>query len=435
MSAAIRTRRSRLPGRPDRGAGVANLAAIGRVLGRRNTAIFYGASLTCWTGLWIQQIAVDWLAWELTHSPLWVGILAFCNLAPSVIVSPFAGAIADRVDRVRLTQITQLIVAAHSATLILLVATDTIRIEILAFLAVLTGISGSFAQPARQSLVPGMVSRADLPAAVAINSLTWNLGRSVGPGIGGVIVAFGGVVPAMAVNCAAYLIACVSMFGLKLSAESRRGHAPTGSMLRETIDGITYVTRHPGMGPLFLFAAVVAVLARPIQEMLPPYVDQLFGRGAEGLATLSSIMGLAAFAGGMAVGLRGRLGGLSLLTVAAGFVLVVGTAAFVATPSFALACAIAAVVSAATTMHGISAQTLIQTGTSGPMLGRTLSLWGMIGRAGPALGALIYGVAAEFAGLQVPVVIGCAVALLACLYAVRRLPAMVRAMERPDGPT
>ncbi len=412
---------------------MASLSAIGRVLARRNTAVFYGASMTCWTGIWIQQIAVDWLAWELTHSPMWVGILAFCNLAPSVIVSPFAGAIADRMDRVRLTQITQIVVAAHSAVLILLVATGWIRIEILAFLAVLTGISGSFAQPARQSLVPGMVPREDLPAAVAINSLTWNLGRSIGPGIGGVIVAFWGVVPAMAVNCAAYLIACLSMFALRLDPATRRGHAPTGSMLRETLDGLLYVARHPGMRPLFIFAAVLAVLARPIQEMLPPYVDRLFGQGPGGLAMLSSVMGLAAFAGGMAIGLRGKLSGLSRLTVVAGFVLVVCTALFVATRHFGFALAAAAVLSAATTMHGISAQTLIQSGTSGQMLGRALSLWGMVGRAGPALGALIYGTMAEVGGLQWPVVAGSVIALGACFYAWRRVGAMSRALERSDG--
>jgi len=412
---------------------VANVASIRRVLSRRNTAVFYGASLTCWTGIWIQQIAVDWLAWQLTHSPMWVGILAFCNLAPSVIVSPFAGAIADRMDRVRLTQITQIVVAVHSAILILLVVTGWIRIELLAVLAVITGISGSFAQPARQSLVPGMVTREDLPAAVAINSLTWNLGRTVGPGIGGVIVAFWGVVPAMAVNCVAYIIACLSMFALRLDPATRRGHAPTGSMMRETLDGVLYIARHPGMRPLFIFAAVLAVLTRPIQEMLPPYVDRVFGQGAGGLALLSSIMGISAFAGGMAIGLRGKLAGLSKMTVVAGIVLTVCTAGFVATGHFAFACAIGGVVSAATTMHGISAQTLIQSGTSGPMLGRALSLWGMVGRAGPALGALIYGTLAELAGLQWPVIIGCAVALLACAYAWRRQPQMARALERTDG--
>jgi predicted MFS family arabinose efflux permease len=187
------------------------------------------------------------------------------------------------------------------------------------------------------------------------------------------------------------------------------------------------------MRPLFIFAAALAILARPVQEMLPPYVDQVFSQGAAGLAILSSVMGISAFIGGMAIGLRGRLAGLSQLTVVAGFVLTVCTAGFVATGHFGFACAIAGVLSAATTMHGISAQTLIQSGTSGPMLGRALSLWGMIGRAGPALGALIYGVAAEFAGLRWPVMLGCAVALLACAYAWRRQPQMARALERSDG--
>lgn len=246
-------------------------------------------------------------------------------------------------------------------------------------------------------------------------------------------MAFWGVVPAMAVNCAAYLIACLSMFALRLNPETRRGHAPTGSVLRETIDGVLYIARHPGMRPLFIFAAALAILARPVQEMLPPYVDRVFGQGPAGLAMLSSIMGISAFIGGMAIGLRGRLAGLSRLTVVAGFVLTVCTAGFVATGHFAFACAVAGVLSAATTMHGISAQTLIQSGTSGPMLGRALSLWGMIGRAGPALGALVYGIAAEIGGLRWPVVLGCTLALLACAYAWRRQPQMARALERGDA--
>ena len=128
--------------------------------------------------------------------------------------------------------------------------------------------------------------------------------------------------------------------------------------------------------------------------------------------------------------LRGKLAGLSRLTVVAGVVLTICTALFVSTGHFAFACAIGAVLSAATTMHGISAQTLIQSGTSGPMLGRALSLWGMVGRAGPALGALIYGTVAELGGLRWPVVAGCVVALGACFYAWTRRGQMARALER-----
>ncbi len=205
---------------------MASLSAIKSVLSQRNTRIFYGCSAFSWTGLWVQQIATDWLAWELTHSPLWVGILAFCNLGPSVIVSPFAGAFSDRLDRLRLTVATQLVTAAHSATLVVLTATGVIRIEHMVVLQIILGISQSFAQPARQSLVPGMVSRADLPGAVALNSLTYNIARSVGPGIGGVLVAAWGVIPGMVVNCVAYLIASVTMPMLRLSPETRRGHPP-----------------------------------------------------------------------------------------------------------------------------------------------------------------------------------------------------------------
>ena len=86
---------------------MASLSAIGGVLAQRNARIFYSGSIVCWTGSWIQRIATDWLAWELTHSALWVSVIAFCNLVPSVVVSPIAGAVADRMDRVKLTRASQ----------------------------------------------------------------------------------------------------------------------------------------------------------------------------------------------------------------------------------------------------------------------------------------------------------------------------------------
>jgi len=414
---------------------VASLGAIKSVLSSRNTRIFYGCSAFSWTGLWVQQIATDWLAWTLTHSPLWVGILAFCNLGPSVIVSPFAGAFSDRMDRLRLTVATQLVTAAHSATLIVLTLTGTIRVEYMAVLQVLLGVSQSFAQPARQSLVPGMVSRADLPGAVALNSLTYNIARSVGPGIGGVLVATWGVVPGMVVNCIAYLIASATMPMLRLSPEARRGHPPTGrSVLREAMDGIAYVARHSGMAPLFIYAWIIGIFARSVPEMLSPFVAGLWNRGPEGLATLATTMGIAALVGGLAIAVRGRLRGLSKLAIGAGMLMSAGTFLFVATHSFPFAVICAVSLGASGTVHGISAQTLLQSGTSGHMLGRVLSLWGMITRAAPAIGALLYGAAAEYAGLQVPVLIGTTIAMGASLWAGRQLPRMVRALERPRPP-
>jgi MFS family permease len=412
---------------------VASFAAIGRVLSRRNTQIYYGCSLGSWTGLWVQKVSTDWLAWELTHSALWVGILAFCNLAPSVLISPFAGAVSDRVDRVRLTMVTQLITVAHSLTLATLTLTGIIRIEHMAILEVLNGSSQAFAQPARQSLVPGMVPRSDLPGAVALNSLTYNLARSVGPMIGGLILVVGGVVPCMFVNAAAYAIASASMPLLRLDPAVRRGHAPTASVSREALDGILYVVRHPGMGPLFLFAAIMGVLVRAIPEMFAPFVAGLFGRDAGGLATLATTMGMAALIGGILVAMHGKLKGLCRVALASGALLAVSTAGFVATGSFPFAVVCVAGIGAAMTIHGISVQTLLQTATSGHMIGRVLSFWGMITRAAPAMGALLYGAASEVAGLRIPVLIGSALALVVCAVAFTRVRFWAGSLERAEA--
>jgi MFS family permease len=408
---------------------MASLSAVGGVLAQRNARIFYAGSVTCWTGSWMQRVATDWLAWELTHSALWVSVIAFCNLAPSVIISPLAGAVADRVDRVRLTVASQFIAAAQAAILVILILTGSIRVEFIAALAACNGMAETFAQPARQCLLPGLVPRAYLPGAVALNSLTYNVARFIGPALSGPMIAAWGVVPPIACNCVAFLFASLTMYLLKLDPAIRLGHRSTHSVFHDALEGIRYVTRHRGIGPLMLFAAAVGIMLRSVPEMLPPYVADLFGRDARGLATLASTMGLSALVGGTLVAIRGRLGGLTRIAVYAGLVLALATACFVATHHFAFGVVCIGVMGAATTMHGISIQTLLQNSASSAMVGRVLSLWGMITRAAPAMGALAYGASSEFAGLQWPVLCGCLLCGAAWLRARARLPRMAPVLE------
>lgn len=385
---------------------MASLSAVGGVLAQRNARIFYSGSVVCWTGSWVQRIATDWLAWELTHSALWVGVIAFCTLVPSVIVSPIAGAVADRMDRVKLTVASQYVAASQAAILVVLVLTGTIRIEYMAALAFCNGAAETFAQPARQCLIPGLVPRKYLPGAVALNSLTYNTARFIGPAISGPMIAAWGVVPSIAVNCLAFLYASVTMHLLDLDPAVRMGQRRGTSVLQDAIEGVRYVTRHRGIGPVMLFAATVGMALRSVPEMLPPYVAELFGRGAEGLATLASAMGCAALVGGFTIAIRGRLDGLTKVAIGAGGMLVIATCLFVATHQFSVGIVCIALMGAATTMHGISVQTLLQNSSSPAMVGRVLSLWGMITRAAPAMGALVYGAASEVLGLQIPVLIG-----------------------------
>lgn len=408
---------------------MASLSAVAGVFAQRNARIFYAGSVTCWTGSWMQRVATDWLAWELTHSALWVSIIAFCNLAPSVVISPLAGAVADRIDRVRLTMASQFVAAGQAAILVVLILGGLIRVEFIAALSACNGMAETFAQPARQCLIPGLVPRAFLPGAVALNSLTYNIARFIGPALSGPMIAAWGVVPPIACNGFAFLFASLTMHLLRLDPAIRLGHRSAHSVLHDAVEGVRYVVRHRGIGPLLLFAAAVGMMLRAVPEMLPPYVADLFGRDARGLATLASTMGLAALIGGTLVAIRGRLGGLTRVAVFAGLVLAMATACFVATHQFAVGVVCIAVMGAATTMHGISIQTLLQNSASAVMVGRVLSLWGMITRAAPAMGALAYGAASEFLGLQLPVLLGCLLCGLAWLRAKSRLPRMASALE------
>jgi MFS family permease len=410
---------------------MASFGTLGRALSHRNARIFFGASLTAWTGLWMHRIAVSWLAWELTGSAFWVGMVAFCDLAPAVVVSPIAGAIADRADRLRLTMLSQAAIGLNAALIAALVALGAMNIGVLLVLEVVGGVAASFAQPARQSLMPGLVPRADLPAAVALNSLTFNVARFIGPALAGPIIAVAGVWPAIAANAVAYLLATLTTPLLRVAAEARRGHAATASLLGETADGIRYAARHPGLGPILAFAAVAALLLRGVQEILPPFVERAFGRGAESLAVLTAAFGVGALVAGLAVAARGRMEGTTRLAILGVLGLAAATAGFAATGWFAFGVLCAALMGAAGSVHGISVQTLAQNASDPAMRGRVLSLWGLITRAFPALGALALGAAGEVWGLALPTLAAVLLSLLVVAWGLWRLPRMRDALEGP----
>lgn len=403
--------------------------ALARALSHRNARLFFGASAIAWTGLWVHRIAVAWLAWEMTRSAFWVGMVAFCDLAPAVLFSPIAGAVADRVDRVKLTMVAQASTAAQAGTVALLLATGQMTIGLLLLLETLGGTAASFSQPARQSLMPGLVPRADLPAAVACNSLCFNVARFVGPAIAGPLIATAGVVPAVAFNCCAYLIATATMPLLRVDAAQRRGQASSKSLFADAVAGLRYAARHPGLGPILAFAAVASVLLRGVQEILPPFVERLFARGPDGLALLTGSIGVGALASGLWVANRGRIAGSTALAVGAVGAQALATVVLVATEIFPVAMACGALMGASGSVHGISVQTLAQTASDPSMRGRVLSLWGMITRACPACGALALGTAGDLFGLRAPTLLAMVLALAVAAWGVRQLPRMAPNLE------
>ncbi|WP_278247600.1 MFS transporter [Teichococcus deserti] len=409
--------------------------ALSRALATRNARIFFGASLTSWTGLWMHRIAVAWLAWEMTRSALWVGLVAFSDLAPAAVISPIAGAVADRLDRLKLATISQAVIGIEAAAVATLVATDNISIGLLVALELCSGTAASFAQPARQTLMSGIVPRADLPAAVACNSLVFNVARFIGPALAGPVIAVFGVAPAIACNALAYGSAVLTMPMLRVDPAHRRGHPATASFIGEVREGFLYVARHPGLGPLLAYAASIGVMLRCVQELLPPFVERNFGRGAESLALLTACFGIGALVAGFWLAARGRTAGATRIAIRAGMLQAVATIGFVATGWFPVGLVCAALIGASASLHGISVQQLAQTAADPAMRGRVLALWGMITRACPALGALLLGASGEVFGLRWPTLAFCALALAIYAWGYARQHRIEAVLEGPpdDG--
>ncbi len=405
----------------------ADFSAIRSAFANRNFAIYAAGNSVSLVGLWVQRLAVGWLTWQLTESGLWLGAMAFADLFPVVLLGPFAGVVADRVDRRRIALVCQSLALAEASALCLLTAIGWITVEVLLGLTLFLGIVVAFHQPARLSLVPSLVRPRDLAAAVAISSVMFNMARFVGPAVAGVLITTLGIAPAFGVNAASYIAMIVALLALRMGPQERP--ARQVGMIADMRAGIRYAVGHPAIAPLLLLAAATSMLARPVFELLPGFADAVFARGAGGLAILTSAVGLGAIAGGLWLAQRGTVRGLTGIALMSPLGAGLAIAAFAAAGDFRIAAAAMALAGFAIVCAGIGTQTLIQTVVDDGMRGRVLGLWGIIFRGAPAVGALAMGWMSSFFGLGWPVAAGGALCVVAALLMLRRRGALAAQLE------
>ena len=385
------------------------LASVFRAFAHRNYRIYAGGNAVSLNGIWMQRVAVGWLAWTLTHSGTWLGIVSMAEFFPVVLLSPLAGALADRRDRVGIIRITQIAGSIQASLLVVLVYTDAITIELLFALTLLLGVFNAVAQPSRLALIPTLVDRASLPSALAIYAIIFNAARFFGPAAAGIVIAKVSVGAAFAVNAATYVVFLVAMTNLR--GIPALPVAATQSVLKASAEAYGYASRHPGIAPMLLLFTVTTIGTRGFVELFPGFADRVFGRGPEGLATLTSTVGLGAIFGAGWMLLRPAIAGLTGLVLANTLMISLAILAFTASNQFYLALPCVFLAGAAMTITGVGAQTLIQAAVDIRMRGRIMALYGMIFRAGPAVGAVLMGSLSERFGLRLPLAVG---ALVSC---------------------
>ena len=386
---------------------LAGLRLIPKTLGQPNYGVYVAGNSLSLIGSWMQRTAVGWLAWELSHSGAVLGLVAFADLAPTLMVGPFGGALADRFDRRRLLMIGQSISMVLSFVLAALTAGGLMTVPLLILIIGIHGAVIGINQPARLALISGLVSREHLPTAVAINSLVFNLARFIGPAIAGLVILRFDTAWVFFLNALSFTSFLIALKRLDLP-HIDRGSAGGGSpsMLRAIGEGLDYVLKHPGIGPLLALNATMAVSARPYVELLPGFAGAVFERGAGGLAMLSSAVGLGAIAAGLFLAQRGQRKGLAETAMLAALLIAISALGLALSPTFWIALIAVTAGGFGMVVAGVGTQTLMQTSVVDAVRGRVLSLFGLVFRSGPAIGALLMGVASEAVGLRWPLVFG-----------------------------
>lgn len=339
------------------------LSAIVSAFGNRNYALYMTGNIPSHFGSWIQRIAMGWLAWELTESGLWLGIVAVAELAPSMVLAPFAGAVADRVNRLNGLKVSQTL-AMFQALALCAVAALGPTIEWLVGLSFARGLIMSFNQPLRFSVLPSLVERKDLSAAVGINALSFNCSRVLGPVVGVWIIDTWSASAAFAANAASFFLFIMILFFLRIELPPRGEPKPLRNIPAEILEGILYCLRAPGIAQMFILLTVVALCGRAYVELLPGFADGVFGRGVEGLGTMHAAAGVGAIIASALLARRGTVVGLTRLVSWMLLVLGVTLLLFASTSNYYFAVLCVGLTGFALTIVGVGEQQLLQNAVS-----------------------------------------------------------------------
>lgn len=400
---------------------MADIRTFGAIRVFRNRAyrIYTEGNFISLIGTWIQRVATGWLAWELTHSGAWLGIIAAAELLPSIVAGPLGGAMADRMDRFRLIKVSQILQALQAFVLGVCALTGLADIWLLFALSALLGVVTAMNQPARLSMVRNLVRADDLPSAIAINSVLWNAARFVGPMIAGALIVALDVAWAFLVNGLSFIVFLIALERVRDSIP-RTPAVTGGRVLTQIADGLRYAGGHPGLGPLLGLLLLGSIFVRPFAELLPGFADAVFGRGADGLAMLTSATGVGAVIAGVWLSQAAQRQTLTDLALHSLVAMALAMFLLCATDWFWLGLVATGAAGCFMTVNGVAAQSLIQYSCAPEMLGRVLSIYGLSARAGPAIGALMMGTASDWLGLQTPVAVGAGICVVAYLWALRR---------------
>jgi MFS family permease len=352
---------------------------------------------------WMDQVVRGWLMYELTRSPVELGLLYGVQALPILLLSPLAGSAADRYPRKPQVVIAQALACAMYAGLGGLVVTGRIRPWHLYAAAVAWAIVQTFHQPARSAMIADTVPAGELTNAIGLNSIMFNVARSTGPALAGFLIATSGMASCYGVQMALYLLALVWTLRLRVGSSAAAGdpgRAAAGASLdRSIIEGWTFSWRTPEVRAGLLVSMCASLFIMPFQTLLPVFARDLLGVGAEGQGGLLTAMGLGALASAVLIASLGHRLPRGLLMLGGVTLYGLGVAAFAASSSFRLSLALMTLIGLAHVTAYALVQTVIQTYSPSAFRGRTMAVFHM-GEVVFTLGGMLAGALAAMVGTR-----------------------------------
>jgi MFS family permease len=398
----------------------------------RFRAFFVGQTVSV-VGFWLQQIALSWLVYRLTKSPLMLGVVAFAGTIPMLVLSPIAGVIVDRVDRRRVVLATQTAQMLQAFALAAFTFAGAIRPEWIPWLAAVYGVAWAFDAPARQALLPLMVGgREDMPNAIALNSLIMNLGRFVGPVIAGALLALAGEAWCFLLNGLSFLAVLRALHALPSAPPAR---AP-GAWRAQLADGFSWVWRFAPARLLIAHLVLMSLTLPGYQSLMPIFAAEVFGGDARVQGLLVTCAGAGALASTAMLAARPSVRGLVRVILGATFAAGVALVAFSWTTWLPAACLALAVVGGGIILCAAGTNTVLQSVVDDDRRGRVVSIYVMAFLGIMPLGNLATGWLARHAGAAAALTIAggvCAAGSLAFLFAYPRIRAGLLPVYRELG--
>jgi len=276
-------------------------------LRHRNYRLFFVGQIISTVGTWMQSVAMPWLALELTHSGVLVGLVLAAQFTPVLLGSQFGGVVADRFPKQRVLLATQSAFMVPPFVLFAVSASGHAQYWMVILAAFTTGCITMFDLPARQSFNVEMVGKRDLTNAIALNSSVFNGAAVIGPSVAGIVIAVAGVPLCFLANSVSYLAAVFALLLMRDLPDVARGHHEQHWLARLT-EGATYARREPAVGMLLISVAVFSLFAMNRQTILPLFADQVLRAGPQGFGFLLGAQGFGALLGAMTLALFPQLG-------------------------------------------------------------------------------------------------------------------------------